>query len=394
MWSKLPDDIKYIGVDRPDHRIFEAQYPIPHGMSYNSYIILDEKIAVMDSVEADGGEQWLADIIHATGGAAPDYLVVHHMEPDHSASIALAMERFPAITLVTSGAAAKMLPQFFPDADFSGRILTVANGSTLPLGSRELTFLAAPMVHWPEVTVSFEKTSGILFSADAFGKFGSLQYHDDWVNEGRRYYINIVGRYGKQVQQLLKKTASLPIKAIAPLHGPMLTEPLDQYVELYHRWSTYAPEETGILIAYASIYGGTRQAALLLADELKNQGVDTVVAMEITPGSMSEAVAQAFRLSHMVVASPTYDTGLFPPVHDFFHHLSMKGFCNRKVAFVENGSWAPTAAARMASLTATMGGVEEIAPKVTVRSRLNDESREAIRELAHTLSCSILHESY
>lgn len=391
MTLRRADSIIYVGIDNASSRVFEAQYSTPKGMSYNSYVILDEKIAVMDSVESGGGDRWIADILSATDGAEPDFLVVHHMEPDHSANILKAMTRFPAMTLVASAAAIKMLPQFFPDADFSGRTLAVKEGSTLELGLHTLTFFTAPMVHWPEVIVSYDSYTRTLFSADAFGKFGSLQYQDSWTPEARRYYINIVGRYGAQVQALLKKAAALDIDRIAPLHGPVLEAPLDGYFRLYDLWSTYRPEIKGVLIAYASIYGGTATAAIELADMLRKEGVEKVVAIDLTATPLSEAVAQAFRLTHVVLASPTYDAGLFPVMHDFIHHLNIKNFRNRTVAYIENGSWAPAAAKRMSALMATMPDIAEIEPAVTIRSRLNDESRATLRELAGALVRSLNH---
>lgn len=390
MSQNVTDDIVYIGIDDASVRRFEAQYATPLGMSYNSYAIIDEKIAVMDSVEATGGDRWLIDILSATGGRQPDYLVVHHVEPDHSACIGRALAHFPELTVVTSAGAAKTLPQFFPGTDMAGRIRVVKEGDRLELGRHELTFYSAPMVHWPEVMVSYESTTRTLFSADAFGKFGSLQFADNWAAEARRYYVNIVGRYGSQVQTLLGKAASLDIECIAPLHGPVLRRPLDRYIDLYDHWSRYEPETQGVLVAYASIYGGTAEAALELVDKLRQGGVEQVAAMDLTTCDMSEAVAQAFRLSHIVLASATYDSGLFPVMHDFIHHLTIKGLRNRTVAYIENGSWAPVAARRMSALMATMPGIVETEPAVTVRSRLDDASRAKLDELAQALICSIV----
>ncbi len=384
---KITDDIVFVGIDDAAVKVFEAQYPLQLGMSYNSYVIVDEKIAVMDSVEERGGDQWLTDILAATSGRQPDYLVVQHMEPDHSACIARAMSHFPTMKIVTGVQAAKMLPQFFPDYDFADRVMTVKEGDTLSLGSHELRFYAAPMIHWPEVMVSYDVATRTLFSADAFGKFGALQYADDWVGEARRYYINIVGRYGSQVQSFLKKMAGVEISRIAPLHGPVLEAPLDKYLRLYDLWSSYRPETAGVCIAYASIYGATAEAALELADSLRRSGIQ-VVTMDLATCDQSEAVAQAFRLSHLVLASATYDAGLFPPMHDFIHHLNLKNFRNRTVGYIENGSWAPTAAKRMSALLATMPGIVELEPAVTIRSRLNDESRKALGSLADAIIAS------
>ncbi|MCM1348481.1 MAG: FprA family A-type flavoprotein [Firmicutes bacterium] len=389
---KLTDHIVSVGIDDASVRAFEAQYPTPHGMSYNSYVIVDKKIAVMDSVEAGEGDRWISNILYATSGREPDYLVVHHMEPDHSACIVQALDRFPNLIVVSSAQALKMLPQFFPDENFSSRLLTVREGDMLELGEHRLTFFAAPMIHWPEVMVSFEASTGTLFSADAFGKFGSLQYTDNWVSGARRYYTNIVGRYGAQVQTLLKKIGCLPIKRIASLHGPVLTEPLAPYIELYNKWSLYEPEERGVLVVYASIYGGTAAAAIQLSDHLHRLGVETVVTLDLARTDQSEAVAQAFRLSHLVLASPTYDSGLFPPMHDFIHHLGLKNFRNRSVGYIENGSWAPTAAKRMQALMATMPGIVDVDPVVSIRSRLNEESRGKLMQLAHALAESVEHD--
>lgn len=383
----ITDDIKFVGVDDASVKVFEAQYPLQKGMSYNSYVIVDEKIAVMDSVEGKGGDQWLTDILAATSGRCPDYLVVHHMEPDHSACIARAMDRFPAMKIVTGAQAAKMLPQFFPGMTFGERVISVKEGDTLSLGAHILRFYSAPMVHWPEVMVSYDETSATLFSADAFGKFGAIRFNDDWVGEARRYYINIVGRYGAQVQSLLKKLNDVKIDRIAPLHGPVLDAPLLKYLDLYNIWSSYQPETKGVCIAYASIYGATAEAALGLADNLRRAGI-RVTAMDLTSCDQSEAVAQAFRLSHLVLAAPTYDSGLFPAMYDFIHHLNLKNFRNRTVGYIENGSWAPVAAKRMSALLATMPGIVELKPYVTIRSRLNEESQQTLAELAEAIKKS------
>lgn len=389
MALKITDSITYVGIDDPAVRRFESQYPTPMGMAYNSYVIVDDRIAVMDSVEANGGDRWIDDILAATGGRNPDYLIVQHMEPDHSANIAKALGRFPEMKVVASAAAIKMLPQFFPSTEFGGRTVAVKDGDSLELGRHTLNFYTAPMIHWPEVIVTFESATGTLFSADAFGKFGAIQYADDWISEARRYYINIVGRYGVQVQQLLKKVSGLPIERIASLHGPVLHAPLDKYISLYDRWSRYEPEQRGILIAYASIYGGTADAALRLADMLRQLGVGMVLTMDLTTCDVSEAVAQAFRLSHLVLAAPTYDSGLFPPMYDFIHHLTIKNFRNRAVAYVENGSWAPTAARRMNDLMATMPGITAVEPVVTIRSRLNADSLAQLETLSRSLAASV-----
>lgn len=389
MARKISGSITYVGVDDATTRLFEAQYPTPAGMSYNSYVITDERIAVMDSVEAGSGESWIADILEATGGREPDYLVVHHMEPDHSACLLEALDRFPNLTLVASAQALKMVPQFFPEISLEGRTLAVKEGSELNLGHHTLTFYSAPMVHWPEVMVSYESRTRTLFSADAFGKFGTIESGGEWLPEARRYYINIVGRYGSQVQSMLKKIARLDVASIAPLHGPVLNRDLGKYTGIYDTWSAYRAETRGVLVAYASIYGGTARAALELADKLHSGGVEHVETIDLTTGCLSEAVAQAFRLSHIVLASSTYDAGLFPAMHDFIHHLSLKNFRNRTVGYIENGSWAPVAAKRMSALMTTMPGIEVLSPVVTIRSRLDAASRGRLQELAAALIESV-----
>lgn len=389
MSLQITDNIYSVGIDDPSVRVFEAQYPTPHGMSYNSYVIVDRMIAVMDSVESGGGDRWVADILDATGGRHPDYLVVHHMEPDHSANILTALGAFPALKIVTSAPAAKMLPQFFPDFDFSGRVITVKEGDTLALGDHTLRFFSAPMVHWPEVIVSYEESTRTLFSADAFGKFGAISHDDDWVSEARRYYVNIVGRYGSQVASLLKKLGGIDVVRIAPLHGPVLDGDLQRYFGLYGLWSSYTPETDGVLIAYASIYGGTAEAALELADMLRQRGVSNVEAMDLTTCMMSEAVAQAFRYSALVLASPTYDAGLFPVMGEFIRHLAKKNFRNRAVGYVENGSWAPIAARKMSEFMSELPGISVMEPVVTVRSRLSSESRSRLQLLAESIEKTI-----
>lgn len=386
MDCNITSSIRYVGVDDMTTDLFEEQYPLPHGMSYNSYVILDEKIAVLDSVEAGQGSLWLQQIEAATGGKAPDYLVVHHMEPDHSACITAILSRYPALKLVASTQAIGMLPQFFPHFDFSGRTIAVKEGDTLPLGSHTLRFYAAPMVHWPEVLVSYEISEHVLFSADAFGKFGALQYPDEWDNEARRYYINIVGKYGAQVTRLLDKLSVPPISIITPLHGPVLKNDLKHHLDLYRTWSSYQPETRGTLVAYASIYGGTADAATQLAETLRLADAGEVVLMNLCRADQSEAVAQAFRLSSMVIASPTYDAGLYPAMYDFLHHLAIKNYRNRRVGIIENGSWAPIAAKIMRSMIEPLPGIEIIEPVVTIRSRLNDASTALLQLLAQNIA--------
>ena len=335
MFDKVSDSIPYVGVDDMSAGLFEAQYPIPHGMSYNSYIILDREIAIMDSVEMGQGEIWLQQIEHHLDGRTPNYLIIHHMEPDHSACIDMAMNRWPQLRIVASQKAVGMLTQFFPECDYSSRAVAVKDGDTLSLGDHLLTFYSAPMVHWPEVIVSYEHSERILFSADAFGKFGALQYPDAWENEARRYYINIVGKYGPQVQAIMRKLDGVTVDTIAPLHGPVLRGDLTPYLNLYGKWSRYEPECRGVLVAYASIYGGTAAAALKIAEMLRARGAGEVVVTDLCRDDQSEAVAQAFRLSSMIVAAPTYDAGIYPAMHDFLYHLSIKNYRNRHVGIIE-----------------------------------------------------------
>lgn len=374
--------IRFTGIDVPSADLFEQQYRLPHGMSYNSYVIIDSKIAVMDSVEAGSGMRWIRSVEEATGGRQPDYLVVHHMEPDHSSCVAMAMVRWPGLMLVASAKAISMLPQFFPGRDFADRAIAVKEGDVLDLGTHHLTFYAAPMVHWPEVMVSYESSERVLFSADAFGKFGSLQYADEWINEARRYYMNIVAKYGNQVQSLLRKLTAPPIDVIAPLHGPVLRGHLGYYVKLYDTWSRYQSECRGVLVAYASIYGGTEEAAVHIADVLRSKGVGDVTVMNLCLCDMSEAVAQAFRHSAMVVAAPTYDAGIFPAMHDFLYHLVIKGYRNRIVGVVENGSWAPVAGRLMRKMLETLPGITFAGDTVTIRSRMTADDETALAGLA------------
>lgn len=393
MASDIIDNIYSVGFDDPACERFESQYPLAHGMSYNSYLITDRLTAIIDSVEEKGADVWFANIKSVLADKSPDYIVVQHMEPDHSGSLAKIAAAYPRMKIVASAQALKMLSQFFPEASFADRTIAVKEGDTLDLGEHKLSFYAAPMVHWPEVMVSYESATGTLFSADAFGKFGSLQYDDEWTPEARRYYINIVGRYGSQVQALLRKIRGLEINRIASLHGPVLSAPLNEYLALYDKWSAYEPETEGVLVAYASIYGGTASAALELAEKLRIAGVKGVVTADLTTADVSEVVAQAFRLSHLVIASPTYDSGLFPAAYDFIHHLTLKNYRNRTVGYIENGSWAPTAARRMQALMATMPGISDLEPVVTILSRLNEESRSQLARLAEAVVESLPNKS-
>lgn len=359
-------------------------------MSYNSYAIIDTRIAVMDSVESGRDAEWIDNILRATGHRIPDYLVVQHMEPDHSASIMIAAGLWPQMKIVGSAKALQILGRFFPDHDIAPeRLVAVAEGDTLELGNHTLRFISAPMIHWPEVIVSYETTTATLFSADAFGKFGalSLTAGEPWADEARRYFINIVGKYGNQVQTLLKKVAALPaINTIAPLHGPVITgSDIAEAIRLYSLWSSYTYEKKGVLVAHASIYGGTAAAAHALAEMLRQGGFDEVVELDLTDSDQAEAVAQAFRLSHLVVAAPTYDASIYPPMHDFLHHLALKNFRNRNVAIIENGSWAPTAGRQMREMLQKLPGINIIEPVVTVNSRLNADSKGHLRQLADNI---------
>lgn len=382
---EISSAIKYIGVDDLDIDLFESQYVVPEGMAYNSYVILDEKIAIMDTADGRKAVEWWGNLEQVLGGRTPDYLVVQHLEPDHSALIAEVMDRYPAIKLVATATAVKMLPQFFSHVDFNERVIAVKEGDTLSLGSHTLQFFVAPMVHWPEVMVSYEQSEKVLFSADAFGKFGAICNDGPWDCEARRYYINICGKYGAQVQALLKKAATLDIKTICPLHGPVLTENLGHYIGLYDTWSKYEPETEGVLVAYASIHGGTAVAANRLADILREKGAPNVVVIDLSRCDIAEAVEDAFRYSHMVVCAASYDADVFPPMHDFLHHLKIKAYQKRRVAIMENGSWAPTAGRVMRAMLETMKAVEIVEPVVTIRSRMKDSDIPAMEQLAESL---------
>lgn len=387
--NHISDSIRYVGVDDLTIGLFENQYPVPKGISYNSYIIKDEKIALLDTVDAAFGQEWLARVRAELGNCTPDYLVIHHMEPDHSANIARALAAFPEMTLVASDKAVGMLSQFFEGYDFNGRTIAVKEGDELNLGSHCLTFVAAPMVHWPEVILSYEAKEKVLFSADAFGKFGVPGYEDGWTSEARRYYVNIVGKYGAQTQALLKKVSLKAIEVIAPLHGPVLSGDLSRYISLYDIWSSYRPEQNGVLVAYASVYGGTRECALEFADMLREEGIDNVVTFDLCRQDASEAVSQAFRLSAMVLAGVTYDASLFPPMAAFLHHLKMKNYRNRAVGIIENGSWAPVAGKLMTEAVAALPGIEIISPKVTLKSRMRLSDRPVMEALAKALAVKV-----
>ncbi len=379
----ITHDIRFIGVNDRTIDLFEGQYPVPHGMSYNSYVLLDGKVAVMDTVDAHFTEEWLDRLQEVLGERQPDYLIVQHMEPDHSAGIAQFMERYPQAVVVASDKAFRMMRQFF-GTDFADRRIVVGEGDTLPLGTHTLQFLTAPMVHWPEVLVTYDRTDRVLFSADAFGKFGTWDTEEDWACEARRYYIGIVGKYGVQVQALLKKAAALDIDILCPLHGPVLTAPLTPYLSLYQTWSSYTPESEGVVIAYASVYGHTRAAAEQLAQQLRADGTQTVL-YDLTRCDLSEAVEDAFRYGKLVLASVTYNADIFPCMRDFLHRLTERSFQNRTVALIENGSWAPTAAKAMRSLLEGCKNLTWADTVVTVRSALDDTSRSALEALAREL---------
>ncbi|SHJ11103.1 FprA family A-type flavoprotein [Pseudobutyrivibrio xylanivorans] len=380
----ISDSIKYIGCNDKTIDLFESQYPVPNGVSYNSYLILDEKVAVMDTADPRVTDEWLGNLDRELDGRKPDYLVVSHMEPDHAGSIKAFLEKYPDTTVVGNAKTFTMMGQFMDAALFENRKHVVAEGDTLSLGSHELTFVFAPMVHWPEVMVEYESTEKILFSADGFGKFGALDCDEPWIDEARRYYLNIVGKYGLQVQALLKKAATLDIKTICPLHGPILTENLGYYIDLYDKWSSYKPEEEGVLITCASIHGNTKKAALKLQEKLEAAGKKTMF-IDLTRDSMSEAVARAFYYDKMVCCACTYDGGLFPPMQDFLHHLTAKAYQNRKVAFVENGTWAPQAAGKMKAILEGSKNIELVEPVVSIKSTLNAASEAVMDELVKNL---------
>ena len=389
----ISDTIKYIGVDDLDIDLFESQYVVPEGMSYNSYLIDDEKIAVLDTADARKGEEWKVNLKAALGDRQPDYLVAHHMEPDHSALIAWMLETYPGVQLVCSAQAVKMLANFFDGVDFTGRVMTVKEGDTLALGKHTLQFIGAAMIHWPEVIMSYDTTDKVLFSADGFGKFGALVNEtDDWTCEARRYYFNICGKYGAQVQTLLKKAAALDIQTICPLHGPVLKgEALAEAVRLYDIWSKYEPESEGILIAYASIHGGTAKAAERLGEllklkieKLKIENFKVVVS-DLSREDMAEVIEDAFRYPTVVVAASSYDAGVFPVMHDFLYHLQIKNYQKRKFGIIENGSWAPSAGKVMRGMIEALKDCEIVEPMVTIRSRMKAGDEALLEQLAEAL---------
>ncbi|MBQ8454173.1 MAG: FprA family A-type flavoprotein [Bacteroidaceae bacterium] len=413
----MMNSIKYIGVDDLDIDLFESQYVVPEGMSYNSYLIEDEKIAIMDTADGRKGEEWKANLTAALAGRKPDYLVCHHMEPDHASLIAETLEAYPDLKLVCSAQAMKMLPNFWHGFPFEGRVLTVKEGDTLSLGSHTLHFIAAPMVHWPEVIMSYESTEKVLFAADGFGKFGALSKEkglevrgerlentsspsnplttnllpltsddSDWACEARRYYFNICGKYGVQVQNVLKKAAALDIQAICPLHGPVLTgKALTEAVRLYDIWSRYEPESEGVLVAYASIHGGTAKAAERMGELLREKGAKKVVVSDLSRDDMAEVIEDAFRYPKIVVMAASYDGGVFPVMHDFLYHLQIKNYQKRQFGIVENGSWAPSAGRVMREMIEGLKDCEIVEPLVTIRSRMKPADEEQLAKLAESI---------
>ena len=385
MNKNITETIKYIGVDDLDLDLFESQYIIPNGISYNSYLIIDEKVAVMDTVDARKYDEWHTNLLAVLDGRTPDYLVVQHLEPDHAGGMAAIMEEFPAMKIVASARAVQMMPQFFEECDFEGRTIAVKEGDTLSLGAHNLQFAMAPMVHWPEVMVTYDATEKVIFSADAFGKFGALSHEEDWACEARRYYFNICGKYGVPVQSLMKKLAALDVAIICPLHGPILSENLEYYIGLYDTWSRYDVESEGIFIAYASIHGGTATVAHKLAEILREKGVKRVSVADLSRDDMAEAVEDAFRVGTLVVAAASYDSDVFPPMRDFLHHLQMKSYQRRRVGIIENGSWAPTAGRIMRGMLEQMKDIEIVEPMVTIRSRMKRSDLPALESLAEAL---------
>ncbi|MCH5168010.1 MAG: FprA family A-type flavoprotein [Prevotellaceae bacterium] len=379
--------IKYIGVDDLDIDLFESQYVVPEGMSYNSYLIEDDRIAVMDTADRRKADEWMTGLATALDGRQPDYLVAHHMEPDHASLIADALKAWPEMKLVCSAQTAKMLPNFFDNFPFEERIHIVKEGDTLCLGSHTLHFIAAPMVHWPEVIMSYESTEKVLFSADGFGKFGALcNETDDWACEARRYYFNICGKYGAQVQSVLKKAATLNIQTICPLHGPVLEgEAMAEAIRLYDIWSRYEPESEGVLVAYASIHGGTAKAAERLGELLREKGAPKVVVSDLSRDDMAEVIEDAFRYPRIVVAAASYDADVFPPMHDFLHHLQIKNYQKRRFGIVENGSWAPCAGRIMREMIGSMKDCTIVEPLVTIRSRMNAADEQQLALLADAM---------
>ena len=385
MTFNVTEKIRYIGVDDTTIDLFESQYIVPNGISYNSYLILDEKIAIMDTADKRKSEEWFANLEEGLEGRTPDYLIVQHMEPDHAGNIATLLAKYPELQVAASAKAIQMMPQFFEDTCFEGRTISVKERDTLNLGEHTLQFFMAPMVHWPEVMVTYDQTDKVLFSADGFGKFGALAHEEDWACEARRYYFNICGKYGPQVQALLKKTATLDITCICPLHGPILKENLGYYIGLYDTWSKYEVETEGVFIAYASIHGGTKKAAEKMAEILREKGAPKVSLADLSRDDMAEAVEDAFRMSKLIVAAASYDADVFPPMHDFLHHLKIKAYQKRRVGIIENGSWAPCAGRVMKGMLESMKEIEIVEPMVTIRSAMKQGDIPALEALADAI---------
>lgn len=383
--QKVTEQIFYVGVNDKTLDLFEGQYEIPNGVSYNSYIIMDEKIAIMDMVDKRAAKDWFENVQEVLGEKQPDYLIVSHLEPDHSANLSEVLERYPNIQIVSNEKLFAMLPQFF-DVDITARKVAVKEGDTLSLGKHELHFVMAPMVHWPEVMVTYDSTDKILFSADGFGKFGALDVEEDWACEARRYYFNIVGKYGMPVQTLLKKASTLDIQIICPLHGPILSENLDYYIDKYQTWSSYEPEDKGVFIAYASMHGNTKQAALKLADMLKEKGVLKVAVADLAREDMAECIEDAFRYDRLVVACPTYDGGIMPVMQDFIYHLKLKMYQKRTVGIIENGSWAPMAEKIMREQFEAMKDVTVLEEVVTIRSCVKEDNLIQLETLVENIT--------
>lgn len=384
MKSNVTNDVFYVGADDKDLDLFEGQYIIPNGVSYNSYVILDDKIAIMDMVDKRRAAEWFENIAEVLGDKKPDYLIISHLEPDHSANLSEVLERYPDIQIVSNAKLFGMLPNFF-DVNIEDKKVTVAEGDTLSLGVHTLHFVMAPMVHWPEVMVTYEDADKILFSADGFGKFGALDTDEDWACEARRYYFNIVGKYGAPVQTLLKKAAALDIQIICPLHGPILKENLEYYIGKYQTWSSYTPEDKGVFIAYSSLHGNTKQAAEKLAQILEEDGVEKVAIADLAREDMAECIEDAFRYDRLVVAAPTYDAGIMPVMVDFIHHLKAKSYQKRTVGIIENGSWAPVAGKQMKEQFESMKDVTVLENIVTIRSTVKDADMESLKALAKAL---------
>lgn len=381
----ISDSVKYIGVNDRDIDLFESQYVVPNGVSYNSYVIMDDKVALMDTVDMRGLDEWSRNLEEALDGRKLDYIVVQHMEPDHSGSLAYAIEKYPDAVVVGTAKTFVFINQFF-SVDLSDRKLEVKEGDTLSLGNHTLTFLMAPMVHWPEVMVTYESTEKILFSADGFGKFGALDADEDWACEARRYYFNIVGKYGTAVQTLLKKAKTVEIEKILPLHGPILDENLAYYIDLYDKWSSYTPENKGVFIAYASIHGNTKKAAEILADKIRALGEEKVVVSDLSREDIAECVEDAFRYDRMILCAATYDGNAFVPMEDFLHHLQIKDYQKRTVGLVENGTWAPTAARAMRKYLEAMKDISILDEVVTIKSAYKPENEEAMDKLAQAIT--------